>query len=495
MKLFFLLCAVAIAAPAERPIQLHPENPHYFLYKGKPAVLITSGEHYSSVLNLRFDYSKYLEELRRNGFNLTRTFSGTYREASADPHGATPLSPGRGPENYISPWAMSDVDGGYDGKKYDLDRWNPAYFERLRGFVKKAGEKGVVVELVLFCLMYSDQNHWQISPLYPDNNLQGERWRGLPNRRVLTLDSPELVARQKAVTRKIVTELRDMPNVYFEVANEPAPTPADSQLASDNFAWHEAIISEIVAAESSLPPESRHMIAYNDHYTAAPRIGRVPNPAALSILNIHYLPRVDAILSEYAMNKALSMDETHWIGHPKLGEYNNTMTPASGRLEAWEFIIGGGAVYSNLNFAYQVKSEEGRTAASDEFKGYLRSLKTFVGSFNLARMRQDRAIVLSGLPESSTARAITEPGKQYAVYIHYGKANRGKSLYEPDDTPRKFETTLDLPAGNYRVEWIRPSDLALLGRQTIEKHPGGKIKLAASPEHKADIALRILAKR
>lgn len=27
------------------PISLHPDNPHYFLFRGKPTVLITSGEH------------------------------------------------------------------------------------------------------------------------------------------------------------------------------------------------------------------------------------------------------------------------------------------------------------------------------------------------------------------------------------------------------------------------------------------------------------------
>ena len=37
------------------PIQLHPENPHYFLYKGKPLALITSAEHYGALLNLDFD--------------------------------------------------------------------------------------------------------------------------------------------------------------------------------------------------------------------------------------------------------------------------------------------------------------------------------------------------------------------------------------------------------------------------------------------------------
>ncbi len=46
----------ATAAHAAGPIALHPENPHYFLFRGKPAVLVTSGEHYGAVLNLDFDF-------------------------------------------------------------------------------------------------------------------------------------------------------------------------------------------------------------------------------------------------------------------------------------------------------------------------------------------------------------------------------------------------------------------------------------------------------
>ena len=41
---------------AAEPIRLHPEKPHYFLWRGKPTVLITGGEHYGAVMNLDFDY-------------------------------------------------------------------------------------------------------------------------------------------------------------------------------------------------------------------------------------------------------------------------------------------------------------------------------------------------------------------------------------------------------------------------------------------------------
>jgi hypothetical protein len=54
------------AAPAA-PISLHPANPHYFLWRGRPALLITSGEHYGAVLNRDFDYRKYLDTPHRRG--------------------------------------------------------------------------------------------------------------------------------------------------------------------------------------------------------------------------------------------------------------------------------------------------------------------------------------------------------------------------------------------------------------------------------------------
>ena len=484
--------AASISGAAEAPIRLHPQNPQYFLYKSKPLVLITSAEHYSAVLNLRFDYVRYLDELNRYGLNLTRTFSGTYREAAVDPHGSTPLSPGRGSANYISPWALSNVDGGYDGKKYDLDRWNPAYFDRLKSFVRRAADRGVIVELVLFCRMYTDANHWKISPLHPDNNLQGEPWRGLTNQRFMTLDNQALVERQGAVTRKIVSELRDVPNVYFEIANEPASGPHDSAFAKEVHAWHEAMIDEIVKTEASLPAASRHMIAYNDHYETGRGIGPIPRSQAVNILNVHYLWKLADALGEAGKGKAVSMDETRWIAHPRFGQYGNTMKPASGRVEAWEFLMGGGAVYSNLNFAYQVSNETGAAPESDEFKQYMRKLKEFITAFNFVRMRPDSRVISGGLPEGSISRAISEPGKQYGIYVHHSTAARGMNRYEVNEQPKTLSLILELPAGSYRAEWVQPGNLTILKTQVISKHAGGKLTLAASPEHTVDIAMRIV---
>ena len=83
MKLLLPALVAAVTACAQ-PLSLHPENTHYFLFAGRPTVLITSGEHYGAVLNRDFDYKRYLDTLRADHLNLTRTFSGSYREVAGN---------------------------------------------------------------------------------------------------------------------------------------------------------------------------------------------------------------------------------------------------------------------------------------------------------------------------------------------------------------------------------------------------------------------------
>src|SRR5881227_3789887 len=100
-------CALAAGPPRQpEPLALHPDNPHYFQFRGKPALLITSGEHYGAVLNLDFDHVPYLDELQRRGFNLTRTFSGTYREVPGSfKIRDNTLAPAAG--RYLAPWVRN----------------------------------------------------------------------------------------------------------------------------------------------------------------------------------------------------------------------------------------------------------------------------------------------------------------------------------------------------------------------------------------------------
>jgi hypothetical protein len=321
-----LITLLTPIAPGARPIALHPENPRYFLFRGEPTILVTSGEHYGAVLNLDFDFEPYLDELASRGFNQTRTFSGTYLEVPGSfkiRDNTLAPRPGR----YQAPWVRTE-----DGK-YDLDRIDPAYFGRLRSFVAEAGERGIVVEYVLFCPFYND-DLWAVNPMNARNNVNGVG--DFERTEAYTLRHPDLLEKQLAFVRRAVRELREYENIYFEVCNEP-------YFGGVTGEWQDRVIATIVEEESDL--EHKHLIARNIANEKATITD--PNPH-VSIFNFHYAVP-EAALANLHLNKALGDDETGFDG--------NDDRPY--RTEAWRFLLSGGALFSHLDYSFTPDHEDG----------------------------------------------------------------------------------------------------------------------------------------
>ena len=150
--------ALLVAQDAE-PIRLDPVNPHYFLFQGKTIALVSSGEHYGAVLNADFDYRRYLATLEAEGLNYTRLFGGSYIEVPGKSFGIQRNDLAPQPGRFIAPWMRSDTPGyAGGGNKFDLDKWNPEYFDRLRDFLTEASRRGIVVEITLFSSQYGEMH-------------------------------------------------------------------------------------------------------------------------------------------------------------------------------------------------------------------------------------------------------------------------------------------------------------------------------------------------
>src|SRR5687767_13405908 len=201
---------ISSVASAAEPLCLHPDNGHYFLFHGKPTILITSGEHYGAVVNADFDIRAYMEELAIQTLNNTRVFSGAYVEpAGAFNIAKNTLAPDG--KKFVCPWARSKTPGyAGGGNKFDLTKWDEAYFWRLKSLFREAGKRNIVVEMNLFCPMYED-GQWKVSPMNAANNVNGIGKCG--KHEVYTLDkNPDLLAVQEKMTRKIVQELNEFDN-------------------------------------------------------------------------------------------------------------------------------------------------------------------------------------------------------------------------------------------------------------------------------------------
>jgi CubicO group peptidase (beta-lactamase class C family) len=456
-------------AMAAGPIRLHPDNPHYFCFRGRPAILITAGEHYGAVMNLDFDYVRYLDELHTSQFNLTRIFSGIYREVpgSFGIIGNT-LAPAEG--RFVCPWARSRTPGASDGGcKFDLTMWDEAYFDRLKDFVAQAGRRGIVVELVLFCTMYDD-NIWNASPMNDRNNINSIG--DLARNEVYNGRDKNLLAAQEAVVRKLVTALNQFDNLYYEVCNEPYERGGLTK------EWNDRIIAAIVETEASLP--RNHLIAQGFPPASSAVSDISPH---VSILNFH-AAKPDAVRLNYHLNRVIAFDETG----------GGDRSDSKYRTEGWEFILAGGGVYDHLDFSFTPEHEDGTAVplppgtpggGGPELRRQLRILKEFVEGFALVRMAPDNTIIKesritgstaggSGAVSNGTARALVAPGEAYAVYVHGGT---------------RAELVLELPAGAYKAEWVN-TKTGRIDKTETSVHAGGQWTLV-SPTYSEDIALRV----
>jgi len=416
-------------AGAAEPIRLHPDNPHYFLWRGKPVILITSAEHYGGVLNPDLDYVKYLATLASDGMNYTRIFSGgTYVE----PLGAfniprNTLAP-RG-DRFLAPWARSETPGyAGGGNKFDLDRWSEAYFARLKGFVAEAGKQGIVVELSIFCPFY-EESQWALSPVNAKNNVNGTP--EVQRTDVYTLDkSGSLLKVQERLVRKLVEELRDADNVFFEISNEP-------YFGGVTLEWQHRVADWISDAQKDHP--HRKLVAQNIANGSA----RVVDPhPAVSILNFHYASPPVTVAMNYALNRVIGDDETGFRG-----THNSPY-----RMEGWDFVVAGGGLYNNLDYSFNAGHEDGTFVLPAGTPGgggpglrrELRALRDFMHRFEFVRMRPDDAVLRGALPAGLTARALVEAGKQYAVYL--------RSAQLPGQFSTRWTGTITPPAsGRYTL--------------------------------------------
>ena len=474
MKAVGMIMLLSSCNKGPAPISLHPENPHYFLFRGQPTILIGSTEHYGAVLNLDFDYVDYLDELAAADLNVTRTFSGIYSEpAGAFGISENTLAPAKG--KLICPWARSNEPGyANGGNKFDLNKWDPAYFSRLKDFIGEAGKRNIVVELDLFSNFY-DTLQWKLSPLYFQNNIN--RIGNLEDQKeILSLRHPDILEVQEKMVRKIIAELRDLDNLYYEVCNEPyfGDTAALEE-------WEQHMTSVIAEAEKGFA--RKHLISQNiaNGYSKV----KEPHPA-VSIFNFHYAKPPVTVGMNYGLNKVIGDNETGFNG----------ISDVQYRTEAWDFFVAGGALFNNLDYSFTTNHEKGTFKVEKGQPGgggislrlQFKILRQVLSEVNFLKMRPNDSILQYAFAKPSTARALISEGNQYLIYINNKKADND-SL---DRDEKSVAISVNLPKGDYSAKWIN----TLTGERfpfVIKQHEGGMYNLK-SPRFTEDIALMIKKK-
>jgi hypothetical protein len=405
-----------------KPICLHPENKKYFLFRGKATVLVTSASHYGAIINRKYDYVKELDELARHGLNLVRIFGGHYHEVPGDfGIGKNILAPL--PEDYVVPFQKT-TDG-----KYDLSLPNPEYDDRLVDYVQKCHERGIIVEMSIFCPFYHE-GLWDVCPMNGKNNING-----VGNTDKLSfhrLTDAATVQAQEAYVAHMLRTLNRFDNIYYEIMNEPWPNqvPLEFELHFADF---------IKGYEKALPLQ--HMVARN------PANGweRVDEHKSIDLVNFHYASPPYAVEANKHLPCAVGLNETGFAGSD----------PATYRKQAWDFMMVGGSLFNNLDYSFAIGYEDGTWydpkdpgAGSSELRSQLGTLKSFLMGADLTHLQPDMQPI---------KRCHALHGQGYCLkgkeeYLFYFRSHN--ELY----------VLLDLPAGDYECKWIK----ALSGEEKTE---------------------------
>ena len=458
-------------------IRVSDKNPRYFEYKGKELLLITSAEHYGAVISRHFDYIRYFDALAKYKLNYTRIYPGAIIEPEGMWLTEDTMTPG---PNAIVPWARSDVPGYVGGgNKFDLDRWDPEYFARLGDFLREAGRRGIFVEICFFNCM--NKPYWIHSPLHKDANIQGVG--ECDHVAFQTLDNGPLVREQLKYIDKIITETNAHDNIIYEFVDEPTLMSTNSHKA---YHWIERQIETAIAAEAGLP--NKHMLTQQLElgvdFCDDDRIAFIVTQYIG--LGARQVGGAAALINSYCYNKPIECNETAYV--PSWYDRDHA---AIARLEAWEFMVGGGASFNQLNGYFVPSNPAGEHEDNRKILGGLRNLRAFMESFDFVNMQRDTDTVRKS-SVGARISAISEKGSQYAIYMHHSHLNIGPyygSFYEPAYGKYTTELTVRLDEGKYAVKYINPETLVMFKGAEIV-NGGGELALNC-PRYTLDIAIKI----
>ena len=326
-----------------------------------------------------------------------------------------------------------------------------------------------------------------MSPLHWENNVQEDE-QVADHNEVQTLRHPALLRRQDAFVSRIVQEINSFDNVILEICDEPGSYGTPRALAGP---WIEHLVNVVHEAEAKLPKQ--HLLGQQVQGAIGGPVDFSSHPN-VSVIVTQYMwltpdeqvGGLKALDELYDRNKPIDLNET---GYYPLDSWYQGDKAGDVRVEGWEFLVGGGSSFNNLNGMFSASDPAGKAEANQPVLTTMRALKRFIESFDFLKMRPDRSFVVDGMPAGVHYRGMSQRAEQYALYHHHSELRPYVYKVVPGDYEEHL--TLDLPAGNYLAEWVNPSTGESLATGMLA---GGRSTLT-TPRHAVDVALRIKRRR
>jgi hypothetical protein len=438
---------------AKGSLRVRLSNPHYFADGSGKAIYLTGSHTWCNLQDSTdpqqaawpFDYPAYLDFLQAHHHNFMRMWvseNAAWVPSTTDKIVFDPL-----PYQRTGPGIA--LDGG---PKFDLSRFNQAYFDRLRERVVAAGNRGIYVSVMLFQGWSIDKkpdrpgNPWSGHPFYRDNNINGidgDLNGNGQGEEIHTLLLPPVTALQEAYVRKVIDTLNDLDNILWEISNESHGRSTD---------WQYHMINYLKSYEAR--KSKQHPVGMTFQWPGGNNSDLYASPADW------ISPRSDGdvIDNQPADDSKIVLTDTDHVQH--VGE---------GYLWVWKsFLKGRNPIYMD-SLGSDSSREAARKAMGDTF--------AYAKRMNLAAM----------FPQShlaSTGYCLANPGSEYLIYLpsraivkgHGYMALRWLSRFSENKALRwvaqrsglNSTVTVDLSAtaGALHVEWFNPTTSKIIAGET-----------------------------
>ena len=453
------------------PLTVSAANPRYFTpaagdAAGRTAVYLTGSHIWSNLHDgmgpgngcaetpERFDYDAYLDFLAEHGHNFIRLWRWEqFKSQAAGGDFHLCMTP--------QPWPRTGPGAARDGKpRFDLDRFDEAFFERLRDRVVAAGRRGIYVAVMFFdgwALHLSPApDHVEGHPFHTANNVNEVGIGSILDYQVLPLD-PRVQALQEAYIRKVVDTLHDLPNLLWEVANESSgggeADPAFAELLGqegtpewgDSTAWQYWVIDTVKRHEQAMGCDP-HPIGMTMQFPVATQT-KVNDPLLDSRAEWISPGYDDETFADGGHPMAPGSPQSHWLEDPPAADgrkvvISDTDHYAPGRgdaLWAWKsFLRGHHPILMDFGIIGGVNPSDPSAGGPMSYAAFEPARYAMGDTLRFA----ERMDLIETQPHgelTSTGYALANPGQEYLVL-------------QPGATADPF--TVGLLAGTYTVEWF-----------------------------------------
>jgi len=457
---------------ATGPLTVSEINPRYFSVPGEDRAVYLTGSHIWNNLHdgmgpgadcadepEAFDYEGYLGLLQDRGHTFMRLWRWeNFRSRAAGDNFHLCMRP--------QPWARTGPSEATDGKpRFDLERFDQSFFDRMRERVIAAGERGIYVGVMLFdgwALHLSPAPlHVEGHPFHEANNVNGIGIGPTLDYQVLPLD-PRVQELQESYVRHVIDTVHDLPNVLWEVANESSGGgPADPAFAEmlgqptdaewgDSTEWQYWVIDVVRKHEADRGYE-RHPIGMTMQFPVREQT-KVNDPLYAGEADWISPGYDDEVFAQGGHPMAPDAPDTRWLVDPPVADGRKVVVTDTDHyaqhadeLWAWKsFLRGHHPILMDYGLISGVNPPDPTAGALMSFEAF-EAARWAMGDTARFAERMDLLRMEPRTDVSSTGYALANAGTEYLVLEPTGGGT----------------FTVRLEPGTYSVEWF-----AVEGRQS-----------------------------